>query len=222
LQLTAGLQELDREIAVVDEELFESTDSMTRDEHAMVEAVKELEQSLEVAMEGVQWSQEQAEDCTNVYEVEVQGQTELDKFLTASLTDVRRQANLVMNKGGVIESWNEDKMWDGRRLIPPRLNELTLAQRRGVLKYLLSEVRAYKIRVETFMEKEWVEGRGGGEGGKGTEWNDDVRMKTGIDAWDNYTVEGYLNQILATSTVGAKKYKTIETQTYEDELEELR
>jgi hypothetical protein len=211
-ELTAELQELDAEIGAAEGDIFQSTEMLSRDELAMVGAMRELEESLEVAMEGVQYSQEQAEDFTNAYEVEVQGQAELDRMLTACLTDVRKQAALVINKGGIIDSWNEDMMWDGNRLIPPRLNELSLAQRRGVLKYLLSEVRSYKIKVESFMEREGA-GAGGGQGkGGGEQWDSDVRMKTGIEAWDNYTVEGYLNQILASSTVGPKKYETIGTQ----------
>ena len=44
-----------------------------------------------------------------------------------------------------------------------------------------------------------------------------MRMQTGIEAWDTYTVEGYLSQILASSTIGAKKYETIGVQTdYEE------
>jgi hypothetical protein len=214
-ELTAELQNLDAEIAAADGELFQNTEMLSRDELAMVGAITELEESLEVAMEGVQFSQEQAEDFTNAYEVEVQGQAELDRMLTACLADVRKQAALVINKGGIIDSWDNDMMWNGSRLIPPRLNELSLAQRRGVLKYLLSEVRSYKIKVESYMEREGAganaDARGGGE------WDSDVRMQTGIEAWDTYTVEGYLSQILASSTIGAKKYETIGVQTEYEE-----
>lgn len=127
-------------------------------------------------------------------------------------------------------------------VIPPRLNELSLAQRRAVFKFLLSEIHRYKLRVESVMEKrrhdEMLEERkrnkraekGGGGGGDGTasvgwrassgidmgemaEVEEEVKPKTGIAGWDHYDANNFLGGILALTQVAEKQTRTMEVQT---------
>ncbi|GMI36263.1 hypothetical protein TeGR_g6414 [Tetraparma gracilis] len=202
--LTKELQELGTELEDKMVELQESREEMTMEEQSELDAIQELEASLAAQKQGLIAAAEAAEDSTAEYEIEVMAQQELNKFLSVALSDCRRQAQLISSRGGVIPDWNDDRLWEPNVVIPPRLNELSLAQRRAVFKFLLSEIHRYKLRVESVMEKrrhdEMLEERkrnkraekgGGGGGGGGGDGTASVgwRASSGIDMGEMAEVE---------------------------------
>ena len=222
-------------------ELQETREEMSVEELHELDAIQELEASLEQNKQGLMNAAEAAEDAMAEYEIEVMAQQELNKFVSICLSDTRRQAQMIAARGGVVQDWNNDRMWESNVVIPPRLDELSLAQRRAVFKFMLSELHRYKLRVEGVMEKkrhdEMLEERkrskrggggglgvGGGGGGYGDDvWGDGaggagrleegVKMKTGIAGWDNHDSNSFLGGILALTQVAERGVKEAECQT---------
>jgi hypothetical protein len=212
------------------------------EEESTLDAIRELEGSLVASKENLEAVAERAEDAAAEYEIEVVCQRELQNFLSTCLSDTREQARIIKSRGGLLEGWSEDRIWGPNVLIPPRLNELSLAQRRGVFKFLLGEVHGYKIRVEAALVGEAAakrvadeqqrlrEGRGKRKDGAGgfeqqlmqpqsRAADPSISLRTGIDSWDNYDAKSsFLGNLLSVSTVGDRTPVNAGVQT--DEVKE--
>ena len=225
--LSAKLHKLDEQLEKAEGKLVKSREEMTQEEAAMLDAVSELEGSLAVSMNGLKASKDMAEQCTEDYEEEIMCQQEMEKFLSSCLKDTRKQAHVIITRGGYLPEWEEERVWPSGALVPPRLNELTLAQRKSVLKFLLGEVQGYKLRVESFMERHHDEsGKGKGKDKSGSwkgavgsyKYDADVRLKTGIPGWDDYERDtSWLGTAIAASAIGEKTFRSCGSQTEENE-----
>ncbi|GMH93306.1 hypothetical protein TL16_g12591 [Triparma laevis f. inornata] len=197
--LAEDLKDLDKEVLETVQEGNDKIEEMTIEEQSILAAIHELEASLQQAEEGVEEARGRAEDATNEYEIEVVCQEELDGFLSECLKDTRKQAAVVNKAGGTLPGWKDDRVWASSVLIPPRLQELSLAQRRAVFKYLIGEVQKYKLSVDKLMSAK----------GKGEPiFNEKAQevglssMKTGIQGWDDYDEGSYLGTVMRGVRIG--------------------
>ena len=206
------------------------TEFMTIEEESTMDAIKELEQTLMASRENLQAVAENAEDAAAEYEIEVVCQRELQNFLSMCLSDTRQQARIIKSNGGYLEGWDDDRVWPNEVLVPPRLNELSLAQRRAVFKFLLGEVHGYKLRVEAGMENFVKEGQQKQQATKMKQQHQhqqqkkkmqpahcdpSIKLRTGIPGWDDYDEQSFLGNILAVSKVSEVTSRSIGLQTDE-------
>ncbi|GMI03714.1 hypothetical protein TrVE_jg3589 [Triparma verrucosa] len=213
--LADDLKELDKELMETVREGHDKVEEMTIEEQTILAAIHELEASLVGAEDGVEEARQRAEDATNEYEIEVVCQEELDGFLSECLKDTRRQAGAVHKAGGTLPGWKDDRVWSSSVLIPPRLQELSLAQRRAVFKYLIGEVQKYKLSVDKLM---------GAKGKGGAIFNEKPQevalssMKTGIQGWDDYDEGSYLGTVMRGVRIGDVAVESRGCQTEEKGL----
>jgi len=141
-------------------EVVDARDEMSIEEQTLLDAVNELHSTLDATVANMQHQKEKADAAVESYNMEIWSSDLLAEFLTCSLEDCKQQAKAILMNGGFLEGWGDasssgDRSWpsDPSILIPARLNELTLSERRAVFKFLLGELQGYKLRVEAVFER---------------------------------------------------------------------
>jgi len=222
--------------AQINTEVTDVREEMGVEEQTLLDAVKELEETLKHTFDSYNILKNRASRAVEAYNMEIWSSEMLGEFLNCCLEDCGKQAKAVIDAGGVLEGWNysdAQNFWGSEMILPARLNDLSLAQRRSLFKYLLSELNGYKLKVEAAMErknereeKRRLAAQNSGESLSRGEYNN-IRvfgdssipagdLRTNIPAWDNYNTNTFLGNILAVTPHGKSvtaKVKSQGTQT---------